>query len=170
MQRSNTTKGSTAWLEQSRPTHESHTHTHKNIRSVPELTDGQHPLSFHFERNRDAFTPADCGRAANQAQRPKVRTGTEFRNSLPQCIRLIDKTRQDGRHVRHVGRRRSPSVAVGHLYWPSVKNNPSNPPRIDLPEPHNPTQSRLAFSFSQGWGKTWVYPRAGPRSHLGSCC
>ena len=25
----------------------------------------------------------------------EVRTGTEFRNSLPQCIRLIDKTRQD---------------------------------------------------------------------------
>ena len=27
-----------------------------------------------------------------QSQRPKVRTGTEFRNLLPQCIRLIDKT------------------------------------------------------------------------------
>ena len=31
------------------------------------------------------------------AGKPKVRTGTEFRNSLPQCIRLIDKTRQDKR-------------------------------------------------------------------------
>ena len=33
-------------------------------------------------------------------QRPKVRTGTEFRNSLPQCIRLIDKTRQDRDQTR----------------------------------------------------------------------
>ena len=35
------------------------------------------------------------GPAIEHAQRLKVRTGTEFRNSLPQCIRLIDKTRQD---------------------------------------------------------------------------
>ena len=39
-----------------------------------------------LERNRDAFTPADCGRAANQAQRPKVRTGAEFQHSLPQSM------------------------------------------------------------------------------------
>ena len=48
--------------------------------------DSTHP---QFERNRGAFTPAGCrlcGRAANQAQRPKVRTGAEFQNSLPQCM------------------------------------------------------------------------------------
>ena len=35
-----------------------------------------------------------CHQSWRQPVEPKVRTGTEFRNSLPQCIRLIDKTRQ----------------------------------------------------------------------------
>ena len=33
---------------------------------------------------------------------------------------------------------------------------------------YKPTQSHPGIS--RGWGKTWVYPRAGPRSHLGSRC
>ena len=41
----------------------------------------------------------ECTRAANQVQRPKVRTGAEFQNSLPQCVRLVDKTKRGKREV-----------------------------------------------------------------------
>ena len=40
-----------------------------------------------MDSKQQSCSPADCGRATNQVQRPKVRAGTEFRNSLPQCIR-----------------------------------------------------------------------------------
>ena len=42
--------------------------------------------------------PHSRATSASNVQRPvkmSVRTGTEFRNSLPQCTRSIDKTRQD---------------------------------------------------------------------------
>jgi len=84
LQRSNTTKGSTAWLEQSRPTHESHTHT-QNTRSVPDLTDGQHPTSIL----RGTGTPSNQLAVVEQPTRLKDPKYTEREKNFETYYRSV---------------------------------------------------------------------------------
>ena len=69
-------------------TNMTHTYTPLQIRS---RNDWRTAPNTFILRDRDTFTPADCGRAINQVHRPKVRSGAEY--SSPGCMRLIDKTR-----------------------------------------------------------------------------